>query len=76
MNIDSDTGSSIENKSKLRLVTGSCDTTVRVWGFEGDWENNHQGNWKEEMKVGGNPHSGKHFENVHICQEVNRVLNN
>jgi len=45
-------------KSRLRLVTGSCDTTVRVWTFVGDWENNHQGNWKEELKLGGNPHSG------------------
>ena len=26
-------------KPSLRLVTGSCDTTVRIWKYEGQWEN-------------------------------------
>ena len=41
----------------LRLVAGSCDTTVRVWKFDGQWENGHQGSWREEKKI-GNPHAG------------------
>jgi len=45
-----------DDKPSLRLVTGSCDTTVRVWKFDGIWENNQQGQWREEKKV-GNPHS-------------------
>lgn len=43
------------DKPSLRLATGSCDNTVRVWRFEGDWDNGHAGQWVEEKKV-GSPH--------------------
>lgn len=46
---------SANDKPSLRLATGSCDNTVRVWRFEGDWDNNQSGQWVEEKKI-GSPH--------------------
>jgi WD40 repeat protein len=44
----------------LRLVTGSCDNTVRIWKFDGQWDSNTMaaGEWVEEKKLGGG-HSGE-----------------
>ena len=62
-----------EGKHVLRLVTGACDNTVRIWKFEGNlrytyrlisicelgqWEANMAGEWVEERKVGVG-HSGE-----------------
>lgn len=42
----------------LRLVTGSCDNTVRIWKFDGQWDHNMAGEWIEERRSGAG-HSGK-----------------
>ena len=42
------------DKPCLRVVTGSCDNTVRVWRFDGNWAEG-QGQWVEEKKI-GSPH--------------------
>jgi len=51
------TGDDSMNTTKpfLRLVTGSCDTTVRIWKYDGVWES-QSGQWREERKV-GSPHA-------------------
>jgi protein transport protein SEC13 len=42
----------------LRLVTGSCDNTVRIWKYDGQWEQS-AGKWIEESRP-ANCHSGEH----------------
>lgn len=41
----------------LRLVTGSCDNTVRIWRFEGQFDRNKAGQWVEERRLAGG-HTG------------------
>lgn len=52
-----------ELKSTLRLVTGSCDNTVRIWRYDGNWEA-RSGKWVEEKKE-RQPHHGMcHCEQI------------